>query len=139
MAHFAQLDENNVVREVVVVANDDVENLPFPESEPVGIAFLNSVLPGNTWAQTSYNNNFRVRYAILGGTFVPDTQASAYGGFLPPKPYPSWIYVDADCSWTAPVPYPDDGGNYYWDEQTLSWVRIPLPTPPSGDIPVETL
>jgi hypothetical protein len=79
MAHFAKLDENNVVLEVHVVNNDDIQNLPFPQSEAVGIAFLNSFLPAATWKQTSYNNNFRFRYAGIDGTFHPE--CGEYGGF----------------------------------------------------------
>jgi hypothetical protein len=70
MAHFAQVDENNVVRQVIVVANSDCGGGDFPASEPVGQAFINSLdgLQG-TWLQTSYNGNFRGRYAGIGYTY----------------------------------------------------------------------
>ena len=66
MAHFAKIDETNIVQEVIVVNNSDVNNLPFPESEPVGQEFIASIGIGGTWLQTSYNNNFRGTYAGIG-------------------------------------------------------------------------
>jgi hypothetical protein len=76
MAYFAQLDENNIVTEVVAVANETIGFLAFPESEPVGIAFLQSLYGENTiWKQTSYNSNFRVHYAGVGMEYYPDLDA----------------------------------------------------------------
>ncbi len=72
MAHFAQVDENNVVRQVIVVANDDCGGGDFPESEPIGQAFIASLgLPG-TWLQTSYHANFRGKYAGIQDTYDPE-------------------------------------------------------------------
>lgn len=121
MAHFAQLDENNTVTNVVVVSNDDINNLPFPESELVGIAFLNSLFPGKSWVQTSYNSNFRVRYAGVGYIYVATTAADPSGGFAPPKPFPSWNWDDNICCWVAPIPYPDNGKHYFWDDVGQKW------------------
>lgn len=119
MAHFARLDENNLVFEVIVVGNDTIDNLPFPESEPVGIAFCQSLYGANTrWAQTSYNAKFRYNYAGIGYTF--DSEA---GAFILPQPYPSWVLNTSDFQWQAPVPFPTDGLAYYWDEVTISWKR----------------
>lgn len=73
MAHFARV-ENNIVREVIVVNNEVLENKPFPESEPIGIAFCKSLYGTDTeWLQTSYNGNFRGRYAGVGSTYNPAT------------------------------------------------------------------
>lgn len=70
MAHFAQLDENNIVMTVIVVNNDVVNNLPFPESEPIGVEFCQSLYgPQTIWKQTSYNNNFRGLFAGIGFTY----------------------------------------------------------------------
>jgi hypothetical protein len=70
MAHFAQIDGNNVVIQVIVISNDVVGNLPFPESEPVGVSFCQSLFGANTnWKQTSYNSNFRKTYAGIGFTY----------------------------------------------------------------------
>ena len=120
MANFAQLDENNIVTEVIVVNNETINDLPFPESEPVGVAFLQSLFGSTTfWKQTSYNANFRRNYAGIGYTY--DLVLDA---FIPPQPYPSWILEEATCSWEPPVPPPSNTGMeiFVWDELTLSWV-----------------
>jgi hypothetical protein len=119
MAHFAKLDENNLIVEVNVVNNEDINNLPFPESEPIGIEFLANWSGGYTnWKQTSYNANFRKNYAGIG--FVYDQERDA---FIAPKPFASWVLNEEVCQWEAPTPYPNDGNKYYWDENSLSWIR----------------
>lgn len=124
MANFALLDENNIVQNVDVVNNETIDNLPFPQSEPVGIAFLQTIYgPSSKWAQTSFSGSFRYRYAGIGYFFDESVQA-----FIAPKPFPSWLLNTADYSWQAPVPYPTDGEPYSWDETTQSWVII---SPPS--------
>ena len=118
MAHFAKLDENNVVLDVNVVDNNTIDNLPFPESEPVGVQFLTQWSVGySNWKQTSYNASFRKNFAGIGFTYSADLDA-----FVPPKPYPSWLLNTTTCQWQAPVPYPNDGKMYQWDEATQSWV-----------------
>jgi hypothetical protein len=119
MAHFAKLDENNVVTEVVVVSNSDTSDANGVEKESIGIAFCEHLF-GGTWLQTSYNSNFRKNYAGIGYTYD-----AAIDAFVPPKPYPSWILNPTTAQWEAPVPYPNDGKEYYWDEATLSWVEVP--------------
>lgn len=116
MAHFAKLDETNTVTEIIVLNNDVVENLPFPESEPVGVSFCQNLFGGN-WKQTSYNRSFRKNYASINGVYDADLDA-----FIPPKPYPSWLLDTNTCLWSPPIPYPDDGKLYRWDEPSLSWV-----------------
>ena len=118
MAHFAKINsQTNLVVEVNVVNNSDIGNLPFPESESVGIEFLG---PWNTsgtyWKQTSYNGNFRKNYAGIGHTYDAGRDA-----FISPKPYASWLLNEITCLWESPVPYPTDGKYYMWDESTLSW------------------
>ena len=121
MAHFAKLDENNIVVDILVVDNKDINDLPFPESEAVGVAYLNSFLPPATYKQTSYNNNFRVRYAAIGNVFLPEW--GTHGAFAEPQPaLPSLIWDDASCAWIPPVPMPDDGVAYRWDEDGVRWV-----------------
>jgi hypothetical protein len=117
MAHFAKLDENNIVLDVNVVNNSDIDNLPFPQSEPIGIAYLYAWGGYTNWKQTSYNGNFRKNYAGTG--FFYDATLDA---FIPPKPYPSWLLDTNTCQWQAPVPMPEDGNLYMWDEQLQQWV-----------------
>ena len=126
MAHFAQLDENNIVTAVLVVSNDDIQNLPFPESEPLGIAFLQNLLPGTMWKQTSYNNNFRFRYTGIGHTFHPEL--GEHGGFAAPAQCDYFVFDAATCSWIPPVPYPVDGDAYYWNDATRAWTKVPTVT-----------
>jgi hypothetical protein len=121
MAYFAQLDDASLVINVIAVNNDTIDNLPFPESEPIGVAFCQSLYGSDTvWKQTSYNSNFRKNYAGFGFTYD-----SVLDAFIPPKPYPSWLLNTTTCKWNAPVPKPQDGQIYYWDEATLSWVLAP--------------
>jgi hypothetical protein len=121
MAHFAELDQSNVVLRVVVVNNSEVGDLPFPESEPVGISFCQSLFGAETiWRQTSYNASFRKHYAGIGYTFDAPRDA-----FIPPQPYPSWAIDEDTCEWAAPVPYPNDGAQYVWDEAAMTWQPVP--------------
>lgn len=119
MAHFAKLDENNIVIEVNVVNNSDIQNLPFPESEAVGIEFLKNWSGGYiNWKQTSYNRNFRKNYAGIGYTYRADIDA-----FVALQPYPSWTLND-QAQWQAPVSMPTDGKIYFWNESITSWVEV---------------
>ena len=123
MAHFAQLDENNLVTQVIVVANDELL-LDGVENETKGIMFCKSLLGKDThWVQTSYNGNIRKNYAGIGYTYDPVADH-----FFAPQPYPSWI-LDSDANWQAPVQCPvEEGKAFKWDEPTLSWVEVVLPT-----------
>jgi hypothetical protein len=117
MAHFAQLDDQGIVLQVIVISNDDAPD-PFPESEAIGQAFIASLgLPGE-WRQTSYHGNFRAHYAGIGFTFDAEHDV-----FIPPQPFPSWT-LNNEWNWQPPVPYPDDGKTYIWDEATLSWIEV---------------
>jgi hypothetical protein len=118
MAHFAQLDENNAVTQVIVVHNNELMDNGV-ESEANGIAFCQSLFGADTvWKQTSYNGNFRKHYAGVGYTYNAVRDA-----FIPPQPYPSWT-LDANAQWQPPVAIPTDGKMYSWDEATTSWVEI---------------
>ena len=123
MAHFAQLDENNVVTQVIVVANEELL-LDGVENETKGIMFCKSLLGDNTrWVQTSYNGTIRKNYAGIGYTYDPVADH-----FFAPQPYPSWT-LDTDAKWNAPTPMPVEEGKFFtWDEPTLSWVEVILPT-----------
>jgi len=119
MAHWAKLDENNIVLEVNVVNNNELLDENGQESEQKGIDFLTSWSGGySNWKQTSYNGNFRKNYAGMGFTYDSGRDA-----FIPPKPYNSWILNEDTCLWDSPVPYPTDGKLYHWNEETSSWVE----------------
>lgn len=119
MAHFAQLDENNTVTQVIVVHNNELMHEGV-EYEAKGVAFCKSLFGSNTnWKQTSYNGTMRKNYA--GPGFVYDAQRDA---FIPPQPFASWTLDEETCRWVPPVAYPQDGKSYSWDEPTLSWIEV---------------
>lgn len=118
MAHFARIDSDGVVTQVIVVLDSDCGGGNYPDSEPIGAEFCASLL-GGTWKQTSYNNGFRKRYAGIG--YVYDESRDA---FIPPKPFPSWVINEDTCLWDPPIPYPEGGGGYEWSEDSLSWVEV---------------
>jgi len=118
MAHFAKLDENNIVTEVLVVNNDVLLKTVGTESEYKGKVFLNELFGNATWVQTSYNNNFRKQYAGIGYTYD-----QANDVFITPQPYASWS-LDENFDWQPPIPYPTDGQPYQWNEETQTWDLI---------------
>jgi len=114
MAHFAQLNENNKVLQVIVVANEELIDNGI-ESEAKGIAFCKSLLGNDThWVQTSYNSRIRRYYAGIDFTYDPIKDQ-----FVTPKPFPSWV-LNEENDWEAPTPMPNDGF-YVWNESLLSW------------------
>jgi hypothetical protein len=119
MAHFAELDENNVVKRVIVVGNADTSDANGVEKEHIGAAFCERLL-GGTWKQTSYNGNMRKRYAGIGFSYNAELDA-----FIPPKPFASWVLNNTTADWDPPVAKPDDGKAYAWNESTLSWDEVP--------------
>jgi len=127
MAHFAELDSDNVVLRVVVIHNEDIKSSSGFESEELGIAFCQNLFGGGTWIQTSYTGKMRKNFAGAGFTY--DTERDA---FIPPKPedYPSWVLDESTLRWTFPVPEPTENRNLYrWDEPTVSWVLKTNPPP----------
>lgn len=114
MSHFAELDENNTVVRVLVGDN----NAPNE-----GYDWLVNTL-GGRWVQTSYNSNFRKNFAGIGFTYDEERDA-----FISPKPYDSWLLNEETCRWEAPIPYPEDGDLYSWDEPSQQWVRPEYPEP----------
>lgn len=128
MAHWAELDENNIVLRVLVTDNND------PNGDE-GYKWLVDNL-GGTWVKTSYNTRagihytdgipsddqtkaLRGNYAGVGFSYDPILDA-----FLPPKPFDSWIVNEATYQWKAPIDYPDDGLNYQWDESIVNWELV---------------
>ena len=119
MAHFAELDNNDVVFRVIVVGNENVsDGQTGEEVESIGIAFCQRLFGGN-WVQTSYNGTLRKRYAGVGYTY--DRQRDA---FIAPKPYPSWTLNASTLDWDAPIPYPTDGKTYVWNEANQTWDEV---------------
>jgi hypothetical protein len=119
MAHFAKLDAEGNVLDVHVVNNADIGELPFPDSEPVGVAFLTAWSHGYPhWKQTSRNNNFRGHLAGFG-----DKYDSEHDLFVRPQPtdYPSFILDTVTGHWVPPIEYPNDGQRYAWNEQQVRW------------------
>ncbi|MBF0098121.1 MAG: hypothetical protein HQM04_10240 [Magnetococcales bacterium] len=119
MAHFARLDENNTVVSVHCINNSNTGNLPFPESESVGVAFLTAVHgAGKTWKQCSFNSNFRGHYPGKGEQYD-----AGYDLFIAVRPMhlPSYVLDTATGYWVPPVPYPSDGRHYAWNEQLVQW------------------
>lgn len=109
MAHFAEIDKNNVVIRVLVVDNS---------LEHRGADFLaNDLNLGGDWIQTSYNNNFRKQFAGVGFTYNSDADV-----FIAPQPYLSWL-LDENYDWQPPIPMPDEGF-WRWDEDSLSWIEV---------------
>jgi hypothetical protein len=118
MAHFAELDGENVVLRVIVVHNNELLDESGVEQEATGVAFCQSLFGGN-WKQTSYNGNFRKNFASKGFLYSPERDA-----FVPPQVYPSWVLNEETCLWEPPVVMPDDGKIYAWDESTTSWTEV---------------
>lgn len=118
MAHFAKLDSNNIVTQVVVVNNDVLLKADNTESELKGKQFLNSLFGQAEWVQTSYNGNFRKKYAGIGDTYDETNNV-----FIAPQPFASWS-LDENFDWQSPIPYPTDGQLYQWNEETRTWDLI---------------
>jgi hypothetical protein len=119
MAHYAFLDENNIVTEVIVGKDEGEEGVDWEAHY--------GAFRGQTCKRTSYNTlggahssggtPYRKNYAGIGYTYDAGRDA-----FIAPKPYASWLLDEDTCLWNAPVPYPDDGNIYTWDEATLAWI-----------------
>jgi hypothetical protein len=119
MAHFCEVDENNVVIRVIVVGNDDIKNTNGEEEEAVGQAFCVSLF-GGRWLQTSYNNTFRKQMAQTGGSYNEGLDM-----FISPQTFESWTLNNTTGDWEAPVALPVDDKRYYWNEESLNWVELP--------------
>jgi hypothetical protein len=111
MAHYAFLDQNNIVVEVIV-GIDETELIEGLDPETWYSQFR-----GLPCKRTSYNSNIRKNYAGIGFTYDSELDA-----FIPPKPFDSWILNPEICQWEAPIPYPSDDLVYFWDESELDWI-----------------
>ena len=124
MAHFAELNKNNVVIRVLVVHNNEI-TVDGVEDEQLGIDFLNDLYPeSGTWIQTSFNGSIRGRFAGEGGVYLPDRDIFQ----VEEQPHPSWSLND-EGYWVHPESAGDPPNGYVWDEESLSWVKPDSPHP----------
>jgi hypothetical protein len=123
MAHYAFLDENNIVAEVIVGKDEGEDGIDWEQHY--------GTFRGQTCKRTSYNTHggahvsggtpYRMNYAGIGYSYDATRDA-----FIPPQSYPSWVLNENTCLWEAPVPMPDDGQLYQWDEEQEQWTEVPI-------------
>ncbi len=139
MAHFALVDQNNIVVNVSKISNDVMLDSDGNESEQLGIDFLNKITPppqNARWIQTSYNSSFRGNYAGIGMKYYEE-----YDMFLYDKPYESWILIDA--KWEPPIERPEPNlelgyaHHYDWDEDNIQWQLVRDPEVKPIELPEE--
>ena len=122
MAHFAKINSENIVTEVIVINNDVILDSNGQEQESLGVDFCKQLYGDGTYKQTSYNSNFRKNMATVGSTYDASKDA-----FIRPKRYSSWVLDESTCRWKPPVDHPTDseaiGGDvlYVWDESITNW------------------
>jgi len=135
MGYFVTIDENNFVNKVSTI-NNNVFTINNIERNDLANDFLNNLYNTSyVWLQTSYNTRGGVHYQADNNTPSVDQSKAFrknYAGigyyydsirdaFIPPKPFPSWILNEQSCLWQSPIPYPNDGNNYYWNEEIQQW------------------
>lgn len=123
MAHFAKLDSDNIVTQVITLSNEVLLDEYGNENEQIGKDFIETILGPGTWVQTSYNGNIRKNYAGVGYKYDSTRDA-----FIPPKPHDSWSLDEPSCLWIPPVDYPSDGNVYRWDEDDQEWIQVRVVT-----------
>jgi hypothetical protein len=128
MAHYAFLDENNIVTEVIVGRDEDEVVDGISDWEQYYGNERNQ-----TCKRTSYNSNIRKHFAGIGYSYNQELDA-----FIPPKPFDSWILDEESCSWVAPKEKPDNETLYYWDEESLDWVVLEIIEPDFSELEMLT-
>ena len=134
MAYFAKLGTGNIIETIISINNAVITDSNGIEQEQLGVDFINNLYGTNDiWKQTSYNTiggihklggtPFRKNHAGIGYTYDSNRDA-----FISPKPYNSWILNETTCLWEAPLPYPNDGKLYSWDEELINWIEIDYST-----------
>ena len=126
MAHFAEINDSNIVQRVIVVSNSNTADADGNEVEAIGIAFCKALLGSDTnWVQTSYHHKIRCRYGAKGMKYDATNDV-----FYEQQPYASWTLNTSTWEWEAPVALPDDAVDndthfvgYTWDEDTRSWTN----------------
>lgn len=127
MASFAKIGLNGKVIEVLSVNNEVLKDANGIEQEALGIDFLTKLTGWAIWKQTSYNTQagvhrlggtpFRKNFAGIGYTYDEDRDA-----FISPRVYKGWVLNEQTCIWEAPIPVPNDGNKYRWDNESLNWI-----------------
>ena len=119
MAHFAKINSDNIVEQVIVVNNNVVQDILQRDVEQLGIDFCKKLFGDETnWVQTSYNNNIRKQFAKIGDTYDKEKDK-----FISPQPFPSWV-LDVNDDWQAPTPKPEDDKSYVWNEKDDAWEEV---------------
>ena len=123
MAHYAFLNSNNIVTEVITGVDEDIIQTNLDGSQVGGSSEAWETFYGNFRGQvckrTSYNGNYRKNYAGIGYTYDAERDA-----FIPPKPFTKWILNEDTCQWEAPIPYPTDGKDYVWNDNKGEWEEV---------------
>ena len=144
MAHFAQLDSNNIVIQVIVISDDDTSDANGVESESIGVGVCQKIVGADTiWKKTSYHNRMRGRYAGIGYTYMENVQTLGVAStdiFIPQQPFPSWSIGTTFARWEPPIALPSltdeqeaAGYRYMWDESayqadnTVGWALTTFP------------
>ena len=121
MGHFARLDENNIVTDIIVVDNELLLDEDGNEDESLGVEFCQTHFDSDdTFVQTSYNENIRGKYAGLGDEYRSDIDK-----FVPPNPHTNWIWDETINDWKPPTDPPDDSGTWEWDDDFQVWTQEP--------------
>jgi hypothetical protein len=117
MNNYFALINNSVVEKVITVSQNDCGKLSYPESETIGQEFIQSLGISGLWIQTSVESEYRKHFAGYGMIYNAEADV-----FISAQPFPSWS-LDSNYDWQPPVPCPEN--NFYWDEESLSWLPIP--------------
>ena len=119
MAHFAKLNKENIVEQIIVINDEVLLDENGIEQDHIGIDLCKYLYNYQNFKRTYMDGSIRKNYASIGYTYDENRNA-----FIPPKPFDSWTLNENSCLWEAPVAYPNDGQQYEWNEETTSWNLI---------------
>lgn len=117
MSHYAQIDENNIVIQVLVIEQDVIDTGLFGEP----LSFVQTSYNTHAGQHTLGGTPLRKNYAGIGYTYDSERDA-----FIPPKPFDSWVLDEDTCLWVAPIPLPDNDKTYMWNEETAAWTEVTI-------------
>jgi hypothetical protein len=127
MAHFAKIDESNIVIDIIRISNEDLLDENGEESEDIGLNVVRSFTGYDNWIQASYNSNFRNMYPDTGCIYDPVRDV-----FINPKPMDDFIFDEESLEWVPPIPVPE-GGDWFWNPETNSWIEEAVIEGEAGD------